>query len=102
MVGFARLCTDYVTFAYLTDVFVLEDYQRRGLAHWMMAAVKDVVNGWPKLRGLLLMTHDKAASKMYKQTLGAVDFDKGPSAGLVLLEMGGTGQKEVPEDHLMI
>lgn len=31
-VGFARLVTDYATFAYLTDVYVLEEHRRRGLA----------------------------------------------------------------------
>ena len=99
MVGLARLVTDYVTFAYLTDVFVLEDYQRRGLARWMMDAVKATVDSWPNLRGLILMTHNKAAAKMYEETLGAVDFDQGPSKGLVLLEMAGKGEKECPSDH---
>ncbi|PHH76390.1 hypothetical protein CDD82_4024 [Ophiocordyceps australis] len=98
MAGFARVITDYVTIAYLTDVFVLEDFQRRGLASWMMRALKELVDGWPNLRGLMLMTHDKAAARMYERELGAVDFDQGPSAGLVLLEMGGRGQKEVPSD----
>ncbi|RCI09926.1 hypothetical protein L249_8610 [Ophiocordyceps polyrhachis-furcata BCC 54312] len=100
MAGLARIVTDYVTFAYLTDVFVLEEFQRRGLASWMMRALKELVDEWPNLRGLILMTHDKAAARMYKRELGAVDFDEGPSAGLVLLEMGGRGMKDVPpEDH---
>lgn len=99
MAGFARVVTDYTTFAYLTDVFVLEAYQRRGLAHWMMRAVKAIVDDWPKLRGLMLMTHDQAAARMYERELGVVSFDKGPSAGLVMLEMGGRGKKAVPEEH---
>ncbi|KAM4063104.1 acetyltransferase (GNAT) family protein [Hirsutella rhossiliensis] len=99
MVGFARIVTDYVTFAYLTDVFVLEEFQRKGLASWMMRALKELVGEWPNLRGLILMTHDKAAARMYQRELGAVDFDQGPSAGLVLLEMGGRGKKDVPADH---
>lgn len=99
MVGLARVVTDYVTFAYLTDVFVLQDHQRKGLASWMMRALKEVVDEWPNLRGLMLMTHDKAAARMYQRELGAVDFDQGPSAGLVVLEMGGRGQKDVPADH---
>ncbi|KAF4122159.1 Acetyltransferase (GNAT) family [Geosmithia morbida] len=98
-VGFARLVTDYVTFAYLTDVFVLDDYQRRGLASWMMRAIKDVVDGWPDLRGLMLMTHDEAAARMYKSTLGAVHFDDGPSAGLTVLEMAGRAEKPIPKQH---
>lgn len=99
MVGFARVVTDYTTFAYLTDVFVLEDYQRRGLAHWMMRAVKEVVGQWDTLRGLILMTHDDGAASMYRRELGAVDFDKGHSAGLLILEMEGSASKPSPKHH---
>ena len=99
MVGFARVVTDYTTFAYLTDVFVLKDYQRRGLAGWMVGAVKEVVDGWPALRGLILMTSDGAAANMYRRELGAVDFDKGPSAGLMMLEMEGKGSKPTLYNH---
>ncbi|KAM3499804.1 hypothetical protein MY10362_006966 [Beauveria mimosiformis] len=99
LAGLCRVVTDYVTFAYLTDVFILDDYQRRGLASWMMRALKEVVDGWPNLRGLVLMTHDSAAARMYQRELGALDFDEGPSAGLVVLEMPGNGVKDVPEDH---
>lgn len=45
------------------------------------------------------MTHDKAAARMYQRELGALDWDEGPSAGLVLLEMPGGGMKDVPADH---
>lgn len=99
MVGFARLVTDYVTFAYLTDVFILEDYQRRGLAAWMMRAIKEVVNGWSDMRGLLLMTSDKATARLYERELGAIDFDKGPSAGMLIQEVPGAKEKKVPENH---
>lgn len=35
-VGFARLVTDYCTYAYLADVFILEEYQGMGLSKWLM------------------------------------------------------------------
>jgi GNAT superfamily N-acetyltransferase len=35
-IGFARVITDYATFAWVADVFILEDYQGRGLAKWLM------------------------------------------------------------------
>lgn len=38
-VGFARVITDYATFAYLADVFVLESYQGRGLGKWLVKTV---------------------------------------------------------------
>ena len=35
-VGFARVVTDRATYAYLCDVYVLEEYRGRGLGTWMM------------------------------------------------------------------
>lgn len=35
-VGFARLITDYATFAYFSDVFILEAYQECGLGKWLV------------------------------------------------------------------
>ena len=37
--GFARVITDYATYAYLADVFVLEAYQGRGLGKWLVKTV---------------------------------------------------------------
>jgi GNAT superfamily N-acetyltransferase len=47
-VGFARVVTDRATFAYLADVFVLEENRGRGLSKWLMACVV----GHPDLQGL--------------------------------------------------
>ncbi len=38
-IGFARVITDYATYAYLADVFVLESYQGRGLGKWLVKTV---------------------------------------------------------------
>lgn len=38
-IGFARVITDYATFAYLADVFILEEYRGRGLSKWMMKVI---------------------------------------------------------------
>jgi len=35
-IGFARLVTDYATFGYLCDVYVLDEYQKTGLGRWLM------------------------------------------------------------------
>ena len=56
-VGFARVITDYGTFAYLADVFVLPEYRGKGLSKWL---VKTVINH-PELQGLrrwMLATRD--------------------------------------------
>ena len=38
-VGFARAITDRATFAYLGDVFALDEYQGRGLGKWLVECV---------------------------------------------------------------
>ena len=56
-VAFARVVTDRATFAYLCDVYVLEDHRRRGLAAWLM----ETVVAHPQLQGLrrfVLATRD--------------------------------------------
>ena len=35
-VGFARLITDYATFAYLADVYILDEYRGKGLSNQLM------------------------------------------------------------------
>jgi GNAT superfamily N-acetyltransferase len=56
-VAFARVVSDYATFAYLADVFVLESCRGRGYARQIVSAVMDE----PRLQGLrriMLMTRD--------------------------------------------
>ncbi len=38
-VGFARAVTDFAVFAWLMDVFILEDYQRQGLGQRLMQEI---------------------------------------------------------------
>jgi ribosomal protein S18 acetylase RimI-like enzyme len=38
-VGFVRVLTDHATFAYLCDVYVLEEHRGRGLGEWLVAFV---------------------------------------------------------------
>ena len=63
-VGFGRVITDYATFAYLADVFVLESHRGRGLSKWMM----EVLVAHPDLQGFrrwVLLTRD--AHGLYRQ-----------------------------------
>jgi GNAT superfamily N-acetyltransferase len=39
-IGFARIVSDYATFAYLADVFVVEAWRGRGLSKFMMECIK--------------------------------------------------------------
>lgn len=56
-VGFARVVTDYVTFAWLCDVYVEPVYRGRGLARWMIGYVMDSLKQ-KGLRRICLATKD--------------------------------------------
>ncbi len=56
-IGLARVITDYATFAYLCDVFILPAYQQQGLGTWLMTCV----TACPALMGIrtfILATRD--------------------------------------------
>ena len=57
-VGYARIISDYATFAYLCDDYILETHRGRGLGKWMM----ECIQAHPQLQGLrrwiLGPTHD--------------------------------------------
>jgi GNAT superfamily N-acetyltransferase len=63
-VGFARVVTDYATFAYLADVFVLAEHRNQGLGAWLVRGIL----AHPELQGLrrwLLGTRD--AHRLYRR-----------------------------------
>ncbi|KAL1836494.1 hypothetical protein VTJ49DRAFT_5068 [Mycothermus thermophilus] len=88
MIGFARLVTDYSTFAYLTDVYVLESHRGRGLGAWLVRCVDEELATWPDLRRCLLLTRGEAAVRMYGRELHARSSGE-TDAGLVLMERAG-------------
>src|ERR1700676_2182793 len=47
-VGFARVISDYATYAYIGDVFVLESFRSQGLGKWLMECIMQ----HPRLQGL--------------------------------------------------
>lgn len=63
-VAFARLITDYATFAYLADVYVLDEYRGKGLSKILVSYIltQDFATG---LRRILLATAD--AHSLYEQ-----------------------------------
>ncbi|MCI0490518.1 MAG: GNAT family N-acetyltransferase [Blastocatellia bacterium] len=71
-IGFARVISDYATYAYLADVFVLEEFQRQGLGKWMV----EIIVSHPSLEGLRrwsLITRD--AHDLYRR-VGFVDLKR--------------------------
>jgi GNAT superfamily N-acetyltransferase len=63
-VGFARVISDFATFAYVADVFVLDSHRGHGLGKWLMECIQQ----HPQLQGLrrwVLTTRD--AHGLYAQ-----------------------------------
>ena len=63
-IGFARVVTDWATFAWLCDVYVLEGYRGRWLGDWLVASVLE----HPDLRGLRRIVLDtRDAHGLYRR-----------------------------------
>jgi GNAT superfamily N-acetyltransferase len=63
-VGFARVVTDFATFAWIADVFILEEHRGQGLAKWLMKSILS----HPELQGFrrwVLATKD--AHELYRK-----------------------------------
>jgi GNAT superfamily N-acetyltransferase len=63
-VGFARVITDYATFAWVADVFILDKARGLGLGKWLM----EVILAHPELQGFrrwILATKD--AHELYRR-----------------------------------
>lgn len=63
-VSYARLITDYTTFAYLADVYVAEEHRGKGISKKMMELIMELP--WvQRLRRFMLATLD--AHQLYEQ-----------------------------------
>jgi GNAT superfamily N-acetyltransferase len=63
-VGFARVISDFTTFAYVADVFILPSYRGQGLGKWLVEAML----AHPELQGLRRWTLDtRDAHGLYQQ-----------------------------------
>jgi GNAT superfamily N-acetyltransferase len=61
-VGFARVVTDYATFAWLCDVFILETHQGKNLGKWLI----ECITIYPGLQGLLILA-TRDAHELYRR-----------------------------------
>ena len=72
-VGFARVVTDYATFAWLADVFILKSHRGLGLSKWLVECIvthPDLQN----LKNFLLATSD--AHELYRRYGGFAALEK--------------------------
>lgn len=63
-VGFARVVTDYATFAWICDVFIIESHRGQGLSKWLVETIVQHPD-LSGLRRLLLATRD--AHELYRR-----------------------------------
>ncbi|KAI1817283.1 hypothetical protein GGS20DRAFT_59487 [Poronia punctata] len=91
-IGLVRLITDDVTFAYLTDVYVLPEYQGNGLGRWMLECLDEVIKGWPHLRRFVFLT---SSIDLYRKTIGAKEWDECKNDGIIVGLIEGPGALHV-------
>lgn len=85
-IGLARLISDEVTFAYLTDVYVLPEYQGKGLGKWMIECINETLESWPEFRRAFLVT--KEDSTFYAETLGMKKYEQGYNGVAIFMKRG--------------
>lgn len=73
-IGLLRVITDNVTFAYLTDFYILDSYQGSGLARWMLDIFNERLRQWPYLRRAMLLTTDKM--HLFNKLLGMKNYSE--------------------------
>ncbi len=83
-VGFARVVTDGVRFAYLSDLFILEKVRGKGLGKWLMEAIY-AHDGLANVERWFLITRD--AQDFYRP----LGFENAPE-GIVMLRNRGRGE----------
>jgi len=88
-IGLARLITDEVSFAYLTDVYVLDEFQGKGLGTWLIECVEAHVMKWPELRRIMLITSH--TNKLYEEKLGVKPFPQGVNNEMSVFSRAGLG-----------
>ncbi|GAM33576.1 hypothetical protein TCE0_011r00574 [Talaromyces pinophilus] len=91
-IGFARLVTDSVTFAYLTDVYVLPEYQGVGLGGWLLDCVNESLEALPYLRWTMLRTSSQRSRESYERRMGMSVLSAGEVGdGPVMMGKKGKG-----------
>ncbi|KAJ5321879.1 uncharacterized protein N7506_011009 [Penicillium brevicompactum] len=104
-IGIARCITDFTTFIYLTDVFILPLYQGHGLGTWLVECVQQVIESMPYLRRSLLFTEDWKRSVPFYKKLMKMEVhqhqpptDESEAKGLAVLMRKGKGNPSYEEE----
>lgn len=97
-IGIARCMTDFVSFMYLTDVYVLPAYRGTGVGSWLIGCVKECADEMPHRRSTMLLTSNWARSVPFYERLLGLSVYQGPDrdgegnpGGLAVLMGKGPG-----------
>lgn len=88
-IGFARVVSDRATFAWLCDVFVVQQYRGQGLGKWLVACVMEHPD-LQTVRRFMLATRD--AHTLYQEVAGFVRVET--SDGFMTRPRRGEGSAE--------
>ncbi|KAF2729544.1 acetyltransferase [Polyplosphaeria fusca] len=83
-IGLGRVITDYVTFAFLTDVYIVDESRRLGLGRWLINCCKELFLDMADLRFVLLLTGSESAQAMYEDELAMDVLGKSESGPTVM------------------
>ncbi|GJC87614.1 serotonin N-acetyltransferase 1, chloroplastic [Colletotrichum liriopes] len=93
--GFARLVTDYVTFAYVTDVWIDPSTQGQGLGKWLVSCVQETIESMPHLRRSLLFTDSWDKSVPFYEALMKMTLAGGqPGVSPAVMQMKWKGHPD--------
>ena len=70
--GFARVISDFATFAYLADVFIVPEERGKGLSIWLM----ETIMAYPQLQGLRRFTLATRDARGLYERFGFTLFDR--------------------------
>jgi GNAT superfamily N-acetyltransferase len=76
-----------VSFAYLGDVYILEEFQGKGLGKWLIECVEAHLSKWPELRRILLLSSHNT-NKLYEEKLGVKPFPQGANGTTIFSKLG--------------
>jgi GNAT superfamily N-acetyltransferase len=98
-VGIARGVTDYVTFVYITDVYVHSTHQGNGLGRWLVECVGEAIDEMPYLRRSMLFTMDWERSvPFYEKILGMSVQESRKGEGMAMMMRKGKAYPEAIDD----
>ncbi|KAF9890137.1 hypothetical protein FE257_006298 [Aspergillus nanangensis] len=91
-IGFARLVTDNITFAYLTDVYILPEFQGLGLGGLLIDCLDQIIRPLPHLWWFMLRTGSEKSRQSYENRLEMEILGCGStSEGAIMMGRKGKG-----------